>query len=77
MQCCPVLIANKPHPNLSFFSSQQEDEVLGRIEASLESPLALENAGHALFDLYPDRRGNIFADEVRATYSCLNFFVAC
>ena len=38
--------------------------MLGRIEASLENPLALENAGHALFDLIPERRGNIFADEV-------------
>jgi hypothetical protein len=26
--------------------------------------LSLEDGGHALFDLYPERRGNIFADEV-------------
>mmetsp|Transcript_25240 Transcript_25240/g.37175 ORF Transcript_25240/g.37175 Transcript_25240/m.37175 type:complete len:890 (+) Transcript_25240:452-3121(+) len=37
---------------------------MGRIEASLFDPLALEHAGHALFDLYPERRGNIFGDEV-------------
>jgi hypothetical protein len=42
----------------------QEEEVLGRIEASLEDPLGLEHAGHALYDMYPERRGNLFADEV-------------
>jgi hypothetical protein len=42
----------------------QEEEVLGRIEASLEDPLGLEYFGHALYDMYPERRGNLFADEV-------------
>mmetsp|Transcript_17514 Transcript_17514/g.23156 ORF Transcript_17514/g.23156 Transcript_17514/m.23156 type:complete len:651 (-) Transcript_17514:1450-3402(-) len=42
----------------------EEAEVLGRIEASIDDPLALEASGHALFDLYPERRGNIFSDEV-------------
>ena len=42
----------------------QEAEVLGRIEASFEDPLSLEAAGHALLDMYPERRGNIFSDEV-------------
>ncbi len=30
----------------------------------MDDPLSLEIAGHALFDLYPERRGNIFSDEV-------------
>jgi len=38
--------------------------VLGRIKASLDDPLSLELSGHALFDLYPERRGNLFSDEV-------------
>jgi hypothetical protein len=38
--------------------------VLGRIKASIDDPLSLELAGHAVFDLYPERRGNLFADEV-------------
>jgi hypothetical protein len=42
----------------------QEDEVLGRIKASIDDPLALETAGFALYDLYPERRGNLFSDEV-------------
>ncbi|KAG7343912.1 superfamily I DNA/RNA helicase [Nitzschia inconspicua] len=42
----------------------EEEEVMGRIEASLEDPLGLENAGHALYDMYAERRGNLFADEI-------------
>lgn len=42
----------------------EEAEVLGRIEDSIDNPLSLEESGHALFDLYPERRGNIFSDEV-------------
>lgn len=42
----------------------EEAEVLGRIETAADSPLSLEVAGHALFDLYPERRGDIFSDEV-------------
>ncbi len=42
--------------------------MLNRLEASLESPLALEEAGHCLFDMYPERRGNIFSDEVRVIH---------
>lgn len=38
--------------------------MVGRLDASLEDPLALEIAGHALYDMYPERRGNIFSDEV-------------
>jgi hypothetical protein len=38
--------------------------VLGRIKASVDDPLALETAGYALSDLYPERRGNLFSDEV-------------
>jgi hypothetical protein len=38
--------------------------VLGRIKASLDDPLGLEHAGYALFDLYAERRGNLFTDEV-------------
>jgi hypothetical protein len=42
----------------------QEDEVLGRIRSSVDNPLDLEAAGHALFDMLPERRGNLFGDEV-------------
>lgn len=42
----------------------QEEEVLGRIKASIDDPLGLEVAGHAIHDLYPERRGNLFSDEV-------------
>jgi hypothetical protein len=38
--------------------------VLGRIKASVDDPLALETAGYALYDLYAERRGNLFSDEV-------------
>jgi hypothetical protein len=47
-----------------FLYSFQEDEVLGRIKASVDDPLALETAGYALYDLYAERRGNLFSDEV-------------
>jgi hypothetical protein len=36
---------------------------LGRILASLDDPLGLEQAGYALFDMYVERRGNLFASE--------------
>ena len=42
----------------------QEDEVLGRIKASLDDPITLEVAGHALYDMEASRRGNLFSDEV-------------
>jgi hypothetical protein len=42
----------------------QEEEVMGRIQASLEDPLGLEQAGYALFDMYAERRGNLFGQEV-------------
>lgn len=38
--------------------------MLGRIKASLDDPLGYEAAGFALFDLYPERRGNLYSDEV-------------
>ncbi len=38
--------------------------MLGRIKASIDDPLGLEISGHAVFDLYPERRGNLFSDEV-------------
>ena len=44
----------------------QEEEILSRIEAAADNPLALEEAGYAIFDLYPERRGNLFSDEVSA-----------
>jgi hypothetical protein len=37
---------------------------MGRIKASADDPLALEAAGFALFDMYPERRGDLYADEV-------------
>lgn len=30
----------------------------------MDDPLGLESAGHALFDMIPDRRGNLFGDEI-------------
>ena len=45
-------------------TSSQEAEVLARLEASADDPLGLELSGHALLDMYPERRGNIFSDEV-------------
>lgn len=42
----------------------QEEEVLGRIKASIEDPLGYEAAGYGIFDLFPERRGNIYQDEV-------------
>lgn len=38
--------------------------MLGRIKASLEDPLGLEQAGYCLLDMYAERRGNLFAEEV-------------
>jgi hypothetical protein len=52
------------HCSLYMAYLLQEEEVMGRIEASMEDPLALENAGHALYDMYPERRGDLFADEI-------------
>ena len=49
---------------LCFPIFEQEQEVTGRIESSIEDPLGLENAGHALFDMYPERRGDLFSDEI-------------
>jgi hypothetical protein len=37
---------------------------LSRIKASIDDPLGYEAAGFALFDLYPERRGNLYSDEV-------------
>ena len=34
------------------------------MKASVDDPISLENAGYAIFDMYPERRGNLFADEV-------------
>lgn len=44
----------------------KEDEVLGRIKASVDhgSPIDLEVDGYALYDMYVERRGNLFSDEV-------------
>jgi len=42
----------------------QEDEVLGRIKASLEDPLGLEQSGYCFLDMYAERRGNLFQEEV-------------
>lgn len=41
----------------------EEREVLGRIEASVDDPLPLEQAGYALFDMVPERRGNLFLQQ--------------
>lgn len=42
----------------------EEQEVIERIKSSIEDPLTLELAGHALLDMYPERRGTIFSDEI-------------
>jgi hypothetical protein len=47
----------------NFFISQ-ESEVITRLESSIADPFSLESSGHALFDIHPQRRGNLFNDEV-------------
>ncbi|KAL9188266.1 hypothetical protein ACHAXT_006644 [Thalassiosira profunda] len=42
----------------------EEAEVINRLESSIADPFLLEKAGHALFDIHPQRRGNLFNDEV-------------
>uniref|UniRef100_A0A7S2KQ23 AAA+ ATPase domain-containing protein n=1 Tax=Skeletonema marinoi TaxID=267567 RepID=A0A7S2KQ23_9STRA len=42
----------------------EEAEVIQRLEASIGDPFSLEEAGHAIFDVHPQRRGNLFNDEV-------------
>jgi len=42
----------------------EEAEVIQRLEASIGDPFSLEKAGHAIFDIHPQRRGNLFNDEV-------------
>ena len=37
---------------------------MGRIKNSLDDPIGLEVVGHAIYDLFPQRRGNLFSDEV-------------
>lgn len=37
---------------------------MSRIKASLDDPLGYEAAGFALFDMFPERRGNLYSDEV-------------
>ncbi|KAL7527395.1 hypothetical protein ACHAXR_001941 [Thalassiosira sp. AJA248-18] len=42
----------------------EEAEVITRLESSIADPFMLEESGHALFDIHPLRRGNLFNDEV-------------
>jgi len=42
----------------------EEAEVITRLESSIADPFLLETSGHALFDIHPQRRGNLFNDEV-------------
>lgn len=42
----------------------EEAEVIQRLESSIGDPFSLETAGHAIFDVHPQRRGNLFNDEV-------------
>eukprot|EP00535_Pseudo-nitzschia_heimii_P001058 CAMPEP_0197188984 /NCGR_PEP_ID=MMETSP1423-20130617/18917_1 /TAXON_ID=476441 /ORGANISM="Pseudo-nitzschia heimii, Strain UNC1101" /LENGTH=959 /DNA_ID=CAMNT_0042640987 /DNA_START=226 /DNA_END=3102 /DNA_ORIENTATION=- len=42
----------------------EEEEVTERIRSSIEDPLGLELEGHALLDMYPERRGSLFSDEI-------------
>lgn len=64
MAICFVLTTTSSPYHYCYYYYVQEQEVLGRIRASIEDPLGLEVAGHAIFDLYPERRGNLFSDEV-------------
>jgi hypothetical protein len=48
--------------------------VRDRIEYAIDDPLSLEMSGYAMFDMYPERRGNIFSDEVRASRNDLFTF---
>lgn len=57
-----AIFAPPPLPSVTL--SSKEDEVLGRIKASLDDPLGLEQAGYALYDMYTERRGNLFGQEV-------------
>lgn len=65
---CDATIIKHDGPDLfhrqCFKFMPQEQEVTGRIKNSIEDPLALEVAGHALYDMYPERRGNLFSDEI-------------
>src|SRR5210317_940978 len=38
----------------------EEAEVIHRLESSIGDPFSLEIAGHAIFDVHPQRRGNLF-----------------
>ena len=42
----------------------KESEVITRLESSISDPFLLEKTGNALFDIHPQRRGNLFNDEV-------------
>jgi hypothetical protein len=39
-----------------------------RLKKSINDPISLEMKGYALFDMYPERRGDIFTDEVRRIF---------
>jgi len=54
----------------------EESEVLSRIELSAHNPLQLEDAGYSLFDMIPERRGNIFNEEVYRLMKPKNFISA-
>mmetsp|Transcript_23448 Transcript_23448/g.65080 ORF Transcript_23448/g.65080 Transcript_23448/m.65080 type:complete len:1077 (-) Transcript_23448:2841-6071(-) len=52
---------------LNFLTTEykaEEEEVTERINSSIEDPIGLELAGHALLDMYAERRGNLFSDEI-------------
>eukprot|EP00581_Thalassiosira_minuscula_P012788 CAMPEP_0183714346 /NCGR_PEP_ID=MMETSP0737-20130205/8885_1 /TAXON_ID=385413 /ORGANISM="Thalassiosira miniscula, Strain CCMP1093" /LENGTH=1079 /DNA_ID=CAMNT_0025943253 /DNA_START=214 /DNA_END=3453 /DNA_ORIENTATION=+ len=49
---------------VSLEYQMEESEVIQRLESSIANPFLLETSGHALFDIHPQRRGNLFSDEV-------------
>jgi len=52
---------------LNFLTAEykaEEEEVTERIKSSVDDPIGLELAGHALLDMYAERRGNLFSDEI-------------
>jgi hypothetical protein len=63
--CDHVRTRNASNQHLfSCIQFNQEAEVITRLETSLTDPFSLEKSGHALFDIHPERRGNLFNDEV-------------
>lgn len=55
---------SQQHTLANQSATSQEAEVITRLESSISDPFLLETSGYALFDAHPQRRGNLFNDEV-------------